>query len=514
MASIAGQRSVLTPERELRAVVVESISREALHGVTALAVRRNRLSRVSVRKTDALAAIARVVRVLVARGTANGKRAEPHRLTRPRGKEPALAPMAQGAIYFCVPALKRKPRVSLVLEQKGVPLEAVRRMTGLAVPLELAEVDVLVAGITARRQRPETHRLAASVRKPAFRNRVALRAGYRAVFSGQREARLLVIERSLPETLDHVAARTVLVWELAQMGISIMAIAAAGEGEVLEALIPVTAGAVHFSVHAAQRKRGAVVIEAGREGRPGARLVTTLTVGAQARPVRVLVAILAGGKASDLEARTRVTAPAADLLVRATERERRLVVIESNVPEIPIHGMTLEAGLAQLSAVGILVTGAAARVVEEIRLRLHPRGSASRVMALHAFFDREVQAQEGISGLSMVEPFRVEANELHFVSVMLGVAADAIARLLAMESGAFSDPFLQVPVTGQAFLRFDAFSRGVAGSAVLEAGELGVRPTQRPRRDQRIESLSRGAGREERREETRHGPTPLHQESP
>src|SRR3990172_6001490 len=98
----------------------------------------------------------------------------------------------------------------------------------------------------------------------------------------------------------------------------------------------------------------------------------------------------------------------------------------------------------------------------------------------------------------MVELFRAEANQLHLTSVVLGVAADAIARLLAVESTAFSDPFLQVPVTGQAFLRFHPFSRAVAAGAVLKAGQLGVGLTQGPRREQCVESLSLGAGCQER----------------
>lgn len=207
VAALAGQRSVLTPKRELRALVVESTSHEAFRGMTALAVR--------LRKQGAVAVPARVVRVLVAGGAANGKGPESDGIARPGGKKPRLAPMAEVAIHSEVPALKWKARISLVLEKKGLPREAARAMTGVAPTLELAQVDVAVAGVAAGRKRPETHRDSVSAWKPAFLREVASSAGYRAVLSGQREARLLVIERRLPETLDPVAAGAVRARELA-----------------------------------------------------------------------------------------------------------------------------------------------------------------------------------------------------------------------------------------------------------------------------------------------------------
>jgi hypothetical protein len=231
---------------------------------------------------------------------------------------------------------------------------------------------------------------------------------------------------------------------------------------------------------------------------PGARLVATLAIGAHTRLVWVLVAILAVGKAKAFEVGTPVTTLAIDALVRAPERERRQVVVELNGSELALHRMALEAVLAQLSAVGIVVTGEAAFVLEQKGLCLHSLRSASGTMAPFALLDLEVQALERISGLLMVEPFRTEADQLHLVSVVVGVAADAIARLLSMESIAFSDPFLQIPVTGQAFLRFHALARAVAASAVLEAGQLGVGLTQGPGREQGVESLPRGAGCQER----------------
>ena len=116
-----------------------------------------------------------------------------------------------------------------MLEKKGLPLEAARGMTSVAAILELAEMDVRVAGDAGGRKRPETHRLSISTWELTFLQEMALSAGYRAVFSGQREARLPVFERRLPKALDRVAARAISVLELAQMGIVFMAIAAAGE---------------------------------------------------------------------------------------------------------------------------------------------------------------------------------------------------------------------------------------------------------------------------------------------
>lgn len=506
VASLAGQRSVLASERKIRALVVESSSHEAFRGMTALAIR--------LRRRGAAAVPARIVHVFVAGGAAKRKRPEPDGITRPGGKESRLAPMAEAAIHSGVAALKRKARVSLVPEKKRFPPEAARVMARLAATLELAQVDVAMAGDAAGRKRPETHGDSVSSWKSTFLKRVASNAADRPVFSGQWEARLPVIERRLPETLDPVAAGAVRARELAEMGVVRMAVAAPGEGEVLEALAGMTARAAHLPVHAAQWKRGPVVLEAGTERREGGLLVTALAIDAQARPVRVLVAILTAREAKALEARAPVTAPAVDLLVRAPERERRLVVVEGIGPELPLHGMTLEAVLAQLPPVGIVMTGDAAPVLEEIGLRFQPNRSASGAMALSALFDLEVQPQERISGLLMVERFRAEANELHLVSVVLGMAADAIARLPAMKSLARPDPFFQVPVTREAFLRFDALSRAVTAGAVLEAGELGMGATQRTRRDQRVEPLGSGAGCQKHREETRHGPPPLHQEGP
>jgi hypothetical protein len=139
--------------------------------------------------------------------------------------------------------------------------------------------------------------------------------------------------------------------------------------------------------------------EAGPERCPRARLVTTFAIGAQARLVWVLVAILAAGKAKAFEAGTPVTTLAIDTLVRAPKRERRPVVVELNGSELALHRMTLEAVLAQLSAVGIVMTGDAAFVLEEIGLCLHSHRSASGTMALYALLDPEVQALERISGL-------------------------------------------------------------------------------------------------------------------
>jgi hypothetical protein len=128
-----------------------------------------------------------------------------------------------------VPAPKGKTRVFLVLEKKGLPLEAARGMTSVAAILELAEMDVRVAGDAGCRKRLETHSLSVSTWKLTFLQGMALSAGYRAVLSGQREARLPVFERRLPKALDRVAARAISVLKLAQMGIVFMAIAAAGE---------------------------------------------------------------------------------------------------------------------------------------------------------------------------------------------------------------------------------------------------------------------------------------------
>lgn len=177
------------------------------------------------------------------------------------------------------------------------------------------------------------------------------------------------------------------------------------------------------------------------------------------------------------------------------ERKLRLVVVEElGGPETlqPVAGGAV--GVAELPAMGVLVTGRATRFESEKgAIEIDAPGEERRrvgdrrlAMAGPAF-ERRVGAQQGIAGERMVE--RLDAglapvDQFEIASLVLDVAALAGFMVgTGVEALPGGDALLDRRVTGEAELAVDAAIGAVALEAAVAAVEVGMGAAQLAGRD-------------------------------
>lgn len=109
-----------------------------------------------------------------------------------------------------------------------------------------------------------------------------------------------------------------------------------------------------------------------------------------------------------------------------------------------------------------------------------------------AGFYPPVQSHQAIAGLVVIERARIPIHQIGIFSLVLVVALETAFRFLAVKSFPSMDPVREVLVASKTLVRGKSGLRGVAGGAVPESGELGVRSMKRPGRHEEVELLSRG----------------------
>lgn len=151
-------------------------------------------------------------------------------------------------------------RVDVMPKDKLSQAETGARVTGIAVFLELAEMDIVMAVAAQSGQRLVANGFGQPSREPTFFPRVTLVAHDRCVLFRERVARSRVIEDDRAETVDAVAARAI-DGKLSPVGIVQVTVGALTKGDVAKRARPVTLGAIHFDMSAQERVTGAPVIE-------------------------------------------------------------------------------------------------------------------------------------------------------------------------------------------------------------------------------------------------------------
>ena len=268
--------------------------------------------------------------------------------------------------------------------------------------------------------------------------------------------------------------------------------------------------AIHLCVLAEQGKLRLRVIEllVRRDLLPAGSRVTRLAGLRERAVVRIGVAIAAFRKRHAGESRLaarrrrRVAFLACDLRVKAREREFRLRMVELGRRFPVVEIVALEAVLAELSFVRILVARPALlrqpeeRPVQILHLNERPRGAldVSGGVAL-VTSDGRVLPLQRVARLAVVEFLerRIPVDQREVFAVMFGVALRAvvlvgIVRVQAAARSELRGDFLM------AFLALQergTFSDRVAAGALRRAAERSVRFGKQPRGNLRLDDRAR-----------------------
>ena len=200
-----------------------------------------------------------------------------------------------------------------MLEANPVPGETIRYVARVTTLIELAEMDVLVAGNTQCRQRLVPHGLDHSTGKGCRFPSMAIRTLDARMFSRQAVTGLRVVEGGLLESLDDVAPGAI-GGKLSRVGVLCVAVAAGSEIDSSELLVHMALGTLDRPMHTAERIARPIVIKGTHL--PGVGVVASATITTQLRKVRILMAIRARGEPYSLPLFRAVTLGALDSSVR------------------------------------------------------------------------------------------------------------------------------------------------------------------------------------------------------
>ncbi len=346
-----GDTRVQSRQRETTLLMIEpGDGKKAIHVVTALAIARQ-LARMRVLMTT----FAGMVQWCKADRDSGAPR------------EPSLFLM----VTFCARSLEMGPferevGPRIVGEAQRRFTKSERGVTGLALVPKLSQVNVPMAAVTGQAQRPVTdepdglsvaYRLLCPVTPGTFDVQV---------FSGEMKTRLLMIERRLLKALLDMTGGTVLA-ELPPVGVLYVAVPAFAESDCLESILRVTAPARHPDMLPAERKRGVLAVksETGLSDSPVRDTVTLRAVGTQGRLVRVAVTVGTARKGDALPLTAPMTLRTLEIAVRTAQVEGRLLVVEPDLGELPLHAVTTPAVASQAPLVNIFMTGDAGAVFQE-----------------------------------------------------------------------------------------------------------------------------------------------------
>jgi hypothetical protein len=272
------------------------------------------------------------------------------------------------------------------------------------------------------------------------------------------------------------------------MGVVLVTVVATAERHAPEALALVAFRAREAGVTAAERIPSSFMVESADPPRAG--VVTSFAIGSQGRLVAIAVAVDAVGKADPFPLLVRMTALTLQALMGPLQAKCRSRVIESNVVELHFRRVTPLAVFSQSSTVNVGMAGDATSIVDQIRRRLGAHRRIRGLVALFTILDRAMKARQRVARFRVIELGRVPAEKAEILPLMLQMAADTVARLVAVKPSARADALGQILVTVEALLRLGTSAWSVAGRAVGKTGELRMRAAQRARRNQRIQFLS------------------------
>lgn len=247
------------------------------------------------------------------------------------------------------------------------------RMARVAGRAELAEMDIAMA-IRARRG----HGFIGSGRAGGFL-KMAFLAGHGCMLAGQRKPGFAVIERGFFKAFHDMAVLAVFA-VLALVGIPAVAIGAAAESDfpvLLPARMALDAG--QDTMFSPQREAGLFMAEFG--GFPGGLLVAGAAVFSERRLMRICVTIAAAGKGGHVPLLVRMASRASQAFVRPIEGEPGFSVVKYYLFERDLRRMAAGALPSQLTAMGIRMTGRAARILEQVASAFFPRQRIGRAMA-------------------------------------------------------------------------------------------------------------------------------------
>jgi hypothetical protein len=188
--------------------------------------------------------------------------------------------------------------------------------------------------------------------------------------------------------------------------------------------------------------------------------------------MRIGVTIAAAGKSGYIPLPVRVASLAGQVFVGSIEGKPGFAMVECNLFKGDLRGMATGALFPQLTAMGIRMTGCAARILEQIASSFFPRQRIGRTMAGRAIDHFFMQTGQRKSGLVMGELFRIPIDQIKIFAQMLRMASDAAFGLVPMPATSSLDSFGQVAMTGQAFQRVGLFFQRMTLRAVVHAGQV------------------------------------------
>ena len=145
-------------------------------------------------------------------------------------------------------------------------------------------------------------------------------------------------------------------------------------------------------------------------------------------------------------------------------------MVENNLLERDVQGMAAGALLSQLPAMGIGMTGRAARVLEQEGFSLFFWQRIGRPMAGIASGYFFMQPAQRKTGFVMRKFLHVPVDQFEIFAMVFRMARDAASGFVPVPAALGLDPLRQFAMAGQAFLRVDLFFRGMALRAVANAG--------------------------------------------
>jgi len=306
-----------------------------------------------------------------------------------------------------------------------------------------------------------------------------------------------MVEGGLRETGLAVTGRAVFA-EDAAVRVAMTVRAPRGRETDLDGALDVTLRAGNRRVRAHERIAGLPVIDclsAKSAGRMAA------LAAAERLPVRVAMAVGAGGESRDPVSRRPVALLALDLRVSPREPEGRAVVVEGRAGFLERLGrrVTPRAVGAQSAAVNVGMTRRAGGIGREVR----PGPVARRAREAGVF---AVQRKPGL--FRVIESTAVEPRDPGIRPRMFGVARHAGSSGIPVDALFRRDAVRDRSMAGEAPGRRHLLARLVTFLAILQTFEASVRFRKRARRDQAAGLLGadrRGAGEGERQDDRDEG---------
>ena len=145
-------------------------------------------------------------------------------------------------------------------------------------------------------------------------------------------------------------------------------------------------------------------------------------------------------------------------------------MVENNLFERDVRGMAAGALLSQLPAMGIGMTGRAARILEQEGFSFFSCRSIGRSMAGIAIGHFFMQSAQGKTGFVMRKFLHIPVDQFKIFAMMFRMASDAAIGFVPVPAALGFDPLRQVAMAGQAFLRVNLFFCGMALRAVANSG--------------------------------------------